>query len=129
MDLTLQEIIDRLQVVVITAPLDHPGYYLPDLNTIYVDEELDEQEHEMVLLHELGHAAKHKNELVLYHATVNMKLKMEYGANSFMIEHLFNKYVNATGTEPAAVNYLDFMKQVGIPEKHADIVKKIISKY
>lgn len=129
MDVTIQEIIDRLHVVVIVGKLDNPGYYIPGINAIYIDESLNECDHEIVLLHELGHAAKHRNDMPLYHATMTMKIKMEYGANRFMIKYLFNRYIANTGDDPASVNYLDFMRQNDIPSRDENIVKEIIAGY
>lgn len=54
------DIIKELEVSVIVGDFDNPGYYAPELNAIFIDEKLDECQHEAVLLHELGHAAKQK---------------------------------------------------------------------
>lgn len=125
----IQAIIKQLKVAVIVGEFDNPGYYIPDWNAIFIDQSLDEVEHEVVLLHELGHAAKQRDEMVLYNATMYMKLKMEYGANRFMIKYLFKNYVNLTGDEPRSINYIDFMRQNDIPYRDESIVKDIIANY
>ena len=125
----IQAIIKQLKVAVIVGEFDNPGYYIPDWNAIFIDQSLDEVEHEVVLLHELGHAAKQRDEMALYNATMYMKLKMEYGANRFMIEHLFSDYLKVTGDEPHHINYLEFMRQNDIPFRDENIVKAVIANY
>lgn len=123
------DIIRELGVSVIVGDFDNPGYYAPELNAIFIDEKLDECQHDVVLLHELGHAAKHKNEIELYNATMTMKLKMECGANRFMISYLFHRYIKYTGEEPYTVNYLEFMRQNDIPLRDEELVKEVIAEY
>lgn len=123
------DIIRELGVSVIVGDFDNPGYYVPELNAICIDEKLDECQHEAVLLHELGHAAKQKNEIELYNATKTMKLKMECEANRFMISYLFHRYIKYTGEEPYRIDYLEFMRQNDIPLRDEDIVKEIIADY
>ena len=125
----IQAIIKQLKVAVIVGEFDNPGYYNPVWNAIFISQNLNEVEHEVVLLHELGHAAKQRDEMVLYDATMYMKSKMEYGANRFMIKYLFKNYVNLTGDEPSSVNYIDFMRQNDIPYRDENIVKDIIANY
>ncbi|MGM9907915.1 DUF6782 family putative metallopeptidase [Limosilactobacillus sp.] len=125
----IQDIIKELGVVVLVGDLDVPGYYVPAINAIFIDQKLDEAEHEVVLLHELGHAAKQQNEAELYKATMTMKIKMEYGANRFMISYLFHRYLDAWDDDPKSVNYLDFMKQNDIPARDENIVKEVILGY
>lgn len=123
------DIIKELGVSVIVGNFDNPGYYAPELNAIFIDKKLDKCQHEAVLLHELGHAAKQKNEIELYNATKTMKLKMECEANRFMISYLFHRYIKYTGEEPYGVDYLEFMRQNDIPLRDEDIVKEIIADY
>lgn len=129
MDTEILEIMKELDVVVITGPLENPGYYIPKLNAIFIDQSLNDEEHRVVLLHELGHAAKQRNEYILYQATMTMKSKMEYGANRFMIKYLFDHYILITGDDPHSVNYIEFMRQNDIPACDENIVKDIILNY
>ncbi|WP_225209031.1 MULTISPECIES: ImmA/IrrE family metallo-endopeptidase [Limosilactobacillus] len=125
----IQDIISQLGVVVIVGELDNPGYYNPIWNAIFIAQDLNEVEHEVVLLHELGHAAKQQGEYSLYQATMTMKSKMEYGANRFMIRYLFHHYISITGDDPHLVNYLEFMRQNDIPSRDENIVKEVILNY
>lgn len=129
MGISVQDIIKELGVAVIVGELDNPGYYIPEINAIFIDQSLDEVEHKVVLLHELGHAAKQRDEYCLYQATMTMKSKMEYGANLFMIRFLFNRYILITGDDPYSVNYLEFMRQNDIPSRDEAIVKEVIASY
>lgn len=44
------DIIKELEVSVIVGDFDNPGYYAPELNAIFIDEKLDECQHEAVLV-------------------------------------------------------------------------------
>lgn len=129
MDSSIQMIVEDLGVAVIVGEFDKPGYYIPEWNAIFIDQSLTEVEHKVVLLHELGHAAKQRNEYILYQATMTMKSKMEYGANRFMIKYLFNRYILITGDDPHSVNYIEFMRQNDIPVRDENIVKEVILNY
>lgn len=123
----VESIIEELGVVVLVGDLDVPGYYIEDWNAIFIDSGLDEQQHLVVLLHELGHAAKQHGESSIYNATMNAKIKMEYGANRFMIKYLLQRFIAITDIEPHLVNYLDFMRQNDIPSRDEGIVKSVIA--
>lgn len=134
MDKQLDNLITKLNVLVFYSCLDAPGHVVfPDIlngkAVIYVNSNLSEYEQRTVLIHELGHVAKQRDEKELYDVTINMKLKMEYGANKFMIQYLFNRYIDDTDIEPQSVNYLEFMRQNDIPSRDESIVKDIILNY
>lgn len=129
MAISIHEIIKDLGASVVVGGLDNPGYYIPEWNAIFIDESLNETEHEVVLLHELGHVAKQRKEYCLYRATMQMKIKMEYGANRFMISYLFHQYILTTGDDPTSVNYLEFMRQNDIPYRDENIVREVIANY
>ena len=44
---------------------------------IYIDTKLTETQQKTVLIHELGHLAKQRDEKELYDVTISMKMKME----------------------------------------------------
>ena len=125
----IKRIIGELGVVVIVGKLDNPGYYDPVHNAIFVNEGLDELQHEVVLIHELGHAALQRGEWEVYDATINMKSKMEYEANYFMVELLFDDYMKVTDIEPEDINVFDFMRQNDIPSKDEYMVREVIANY
>lgn len=134
MDNQIQLLIDELDVAVIYGKLDDPGHavFPPILEgkaVIYIDTKLTETQQKTVLIHELGHLAKQRDEKELYDVTISMKMKMEYGANKFMIKYLFSNYIDVTGDDPHSVNYLEFMRQNDIPSRDENIVKEVILNY
>lgn len=135
MDDEIQSLIDELDVIVMyDCDLDDYGHAIfpPILDgtaVIYIEDSLSEIKQQAVLIHELGHVAKQRNEKELYDVTMNMKIKMEYGANLFMIQHLFDDYINETGIDPRLVNYIEFMRQCDIPSRQENIVKEVILNY
>lgn len=134
MDSQIQSLINELDVAVIYGKLDDPGHatFPPILEgkaVIYIDTKLTETQQKTVLIHELGHLAKQRDEKELYDVTISMKMKMEYGANKFMIKYLFSNYIDVTGDDPHSVNYLEFMRQNDIPSRDENIVKEVILNY
>lgn len=134
MDNKLKELLEELDAVVMYGSLDYPGRiaFPPILEgkaVIYIDTKLTETQQKTVLIHELGHLAKQRDEKELYDVTISMKMKMEYGANKFMIKYLFSNYIDVTGDDPHSVNYLEFMRQNDIPSRDENIVKEVILSY
>lgn len=134
MNSKLAELVRQLDVVVMYTQLDSPGHavFPPILHgtaIVYIDEALTTMQRQTVLLHELGHIAKQRDEKELYNVAMTMKIKMEYGANRFMIKYLFNQYISVTGDDPYSVNYLEFMRQNDIPSRDENIVRDIIASY
>ena len=134
MDNQLKELIRKLDVVVLYGHLDAPGHadFPPVLNgvaVVFINELLTPKQQKTVLLHELGHIAKQRDEKELYNVAMTMKIKMEYGANRFMIRFLFDRYILVTGDDPYTVNYLEFMRQNDIPSRDENIVKEVIANY
>lgn len=134
MDHKLQQLICNLNVVVIYGELDDAGHavfppILKGTAMIFINNSLTDQKKKVILLHELGHVAKQRNEKELYNTAMAMQLKMEYGANRFMIEYLFSDYLKITGDEPRHINYLEFMRQNDIPYRDENIVKEVIANY
>lgn len=134
MNSKLAELVRQLDVVVMYTQLDSPGHavFPPILHgtaIVYIDETLTTMQRQTVLLHELGHIAKQRDEKELYNVAMTMKIKMEYGANRFMIKFLFNHYLSVTSDDPYSVNYLEFMRQNDIPSRDENIVRDIIANY
>ena len=125
----VKDIIKQLGVAVIVGDLDNPGYYNPVWNAIFISQNLSEIEYNIVLLHELGHAAKQRDEMALYHATKVMQSKMECGANRFMIRYLLQNYVALNDDDPKSINYLDFMRANDIPGRDENLVREIIKDF
>lgn len=134
MDSKIKALVTELNSIILYGYFDSPGHvaFPPILKgkaVIFVDSRLNIVSQRTVILHELGHIAKQRDEKCLYNRTMNMKLKMEYGANRFMIKYLFRSYIDFTGDEPHSVNYLEFMRQNDIPSRDENIVKEVIASY
>lgn len=130
----IKRLAKELNAVILFGELDGPGHvsfpdYLKGKAIVFVNSRLNSQQQKTVVLHELGHIAKQRDEKCLYNQTMAMKMKMEYGANRFMIKYLFNSYIDYTGDEPRSVNYLEFMRQNDIPSRDENIVKEVIANY
>lgn len=125
----VKDIIKQLGVAVIVGDLDNPGYYNPVWNAIFISQSLTESEHYAILLHELGHAAKQRDEMALYKATKVMQSKMECSANRFMIRYLLQNYISVNDDDPKFINYLDFMRANDIPGRDESMVREIIAEF
>ncbi|MCO8291297.1 ImmA/IrrE family metallo-endopeptidase [Tetragenococcus halophilus] len=92
MNKRVKEIINELNVAIKYNPnLDKPAHYIPAINTIVLNSSLSEFEMTKALLHELGHASKHRNNYSLYNTTYTYHSKMESEANDYMISEIIQE--------------------------------------
>lgn len=105
--------------------LDHKGYYIPFIKMIVINNNLSEQEQEMIILHELGHAINGEDGCHIYNATFSSHCKEEWNANSFMIKELAQEYANRTGCDVEDINYINFLQKNKLAYR-CDEIKKII---
>lgn len=123
----IRDIINRLNVKInYSSWLDRGGYYIPKLNMIFINSSLSDFEQEKNLLHELGHAAHHRNESAIYKTVSSMHCAMEYEANYSMIEALLNEYMDQTGLEPYEVNYVNFIEESSLSVRYEFMVEKLL---
>lgn len=101
------------------------AHYLPTLNLIIVNQNLSEFDQQKAILHELGHAAKHKHDYKLYWLVSSMHNRMETEADSYVIEQLVYHY--AEYTEPENANWIDFMERYDVEPEHEFIVKEVMT--
>lgn len=126
----VNEIIDELGVTIIETPrLDSDARYIAMINTIVLDARLSDHVKTLRLLHELGHAAKHKNNYVLYQKTFALHSKMENEAEEFMIEKMLEVTVNNPDFEPSSFNYVNFLESYEIELRYEPFVKQFMTKY
>lgn len=105
--------------------LDHKGYYIPFIKMIVINNNLSEQEQEMIILHELGHAINGEDGCHIYNATFSSHCKEEWNANSFMIKELAQEYADCTGCDVEDINYINFLQKNKLAYR-CDEIKKII---
>lgn len=129
-DNELNEIIDELDVTIIETPeLDSDAKYIAVMNTIVLDSRLSERIKLLRLLHELGHAAKHKNNYMLYKRTYALHSKMENEAEEFMIEKMLEAKLNEPDFDPSSFNYINFLESYEIETRYEPVVKEFMTKY
>lgn len=130
LDNEVNEIIDELGVSIIETPrLDSDAKYIPLANTIVIDRRLPDRIKMLRLLHELGHAAKHKGNYVLYRKTFALHSKMENEAEEFMIEKMLEVTLNNPEFDPGSFNYVNFLESYEIELRYEPFVKQFITKY
>ena len=105
--------------------LDHKGYYIQKIKYIVINNNLSEQEQEMIILHELGHAINGEDGCEIYNATFSSHCKEEWNANSFMIKELAQEYADCTGCDVEDINYINFLQKNKLAYR-CDEIKKII---
>lgn len=74
------------------------GYYVPEWNMIFINQNLSEDDMKLVVLHELKHALDHHDYSML-HKSLYYKMKMEKEANDFMLHETIasnDGYYNAS---------------------------------
>ena len=122
----IRKIISELNVKIAYLDLtEDDAHYLPTLDIIVVNQNLSEFEQQKAIIHELAHAALHKNEHKLYMVTSRMHRRMEYEADGYVIERLVYHY--AEYTEPENANWLKFMEDYEIEPKYEFVVKEMMA--
>lgn len=86
LDSRIKYLIEQLQVTIIYDDrFSSAGMYFSEENLILINSNLNEFYQTKAILHELGHAAKHKGETELYNLAFSLHSKMENQAEEFMI--------------------------------------------
>lgn len=106
---------------------DCNGFYLPAMNTIFINDSLSDEMKFGVILHEIAHCKKHKDEAVLYKLATNERLKMEREANTFMLQEQLELYIRTNNIEKEDINAITFLQSQGLSLKFEADIKKIIS--
>lgn len=63
------------------------GTYIKEMKTVFINQNLSEEEMKLVTLHELKHVLDHSEYTALYDTFVNHS-KMENEANNFMVNYI-----------------------------------------
>ena len=105
--------------------LDHKGYYIPYIKMIVINNNLSEQEQEMIILHELGHALNNDESCKIYNSTYNNHSKEEWAANSFLIKELASEYSSYSNCDIKGVNFNALIEKLKLGFR-CDEVKKLI---
>lgn len=105
--------------------LDHKGYYIQKIKYIVINNNLSEQEQEMIILHELGHAINGEDGCEIYNSTFSNHCKEEWNANSFMIKELASEYSSYSNCDVKDVNFNALIEKLKLGFR-CDEVKKLI---
>lgn len=123
----IKKIVDGLGVeIILSDSLDADGHYISAIDTIIINDTLSDWKKRKALLHELGHASKHKKNSYLYNLTFSLHSKMEYEANCYMIEKLLDDYLLKTELDPHEVNYMKFIDDIKLDHCYEPIVKNML---
>lgn len=105
------------------------GHYIAHLNIIVLNAKLDEEKELIVLLHELGHAAKHQEDYTLYNTIFAHHARMEAQADKYMIAHLLELYLSDPEITPSTINAINFLKGNELDMRYENYVKELLRKY
>lgn len=70
--------------------MDAPGCYVPQWKSIFINENLSEDEMKLVILHEIKHVIDHVDYSNMYKVTIT-RMKMEAEANDYMIDKIIEE--------------------------------------
>lgn len=113
----LLTIAQELDIKIIFDDMDEPGLYVSVIDTIIINSNLAEEEQKLVLLHELAHAKKHREQACLYNRSFSNHSKMEAEANQFMLHSLIEE-------NDCAFNYTNVVENFGLCMGEEEILKK-----
>lgn len=124
----IRYLIEKLEVTIIYGDgFKSAGMYFEEENIILINSSQNDFYKAKTILHELGHAAKHKGEMSLYNLAFSLHSKMENEAEEFMIEQLILHYLEYTDKDN--INWLKFMEYYEIEMKYEHIVKALFTYY
>ena len=124
----IRNLIEQLNLsIVYCEDMDKKGYYIENTNIIAIKQGLSYTDEILVLLHEIGHAAKHKGESEIYNLTFALHSKFENEAETYMIEKLIPYYLDQVDKE--YVNWLHFMEIYKIDMKYQYVVQNLLKYY
>lgn len=127
MEQRIKDLIDKLHIIVkYTSEFESAGVYIPELNWIIINSNLNEYDQLETLLHELGHACQHHDCFELYNTTLNNHLKCEYEADTFMIEELVEKYMSVNNIDIEQINYVNFIVDNDLSTSYIPMLRKIL---
>ena len=127
MEQRIKDLIDKLHIIVkYTSEFESAGVYIPELNWIIINSNLNEYDQLETLLHELGHACQHHDCFELYNTTINNHLKCEYEADTFMIEEIVEKYMSVNNIDIEQINYVNFIVDNDLSTSYIPMLQKIL---
>ena len=127
MEQRIKDLIDKLHIIVkYTSEFENAGVYIPELNWIIINSNLNEYDQLETLLHELGHACQHHDCVELYNSTLASHSKCEYEADKFMLEELVENYMSINNLDASQVNYVNFIVDNNLSTYYIPTLQKIL---
>lgn len=127
MEQRIKDLIDKLHIIVkYTSEFESSGVYIPELNWIIINSNLNEYDQLETLLHELGHACQHHDCVELYNSTLASHSKCEYEADKFMLEELVENYMSINNLDISQVNYVNFIVDNNLSTYYIPTLQKIL---
>lgn len=127
-DRQIRDLIEQLNLnIIYCEDMDKKGYYIENTNIIAIKQGLSYTDEILVLLHEIGHAAKHKGESKIYNLTFALHSKYENEAETYMFEKLIPYYLSQVDKE--YINWLHFMEIYKIDMKYQYVVQNLLKYY
>lgn len=127
MEQRIKDLIDKLHIIVkYTSKFENAGVYIPELNWIIINSNLNEYDQLETLLHELGHACQHHDCVELYNSTLASHSKCEYEADRFMLEELVENYMSINNLDASQVNYVNFIVDNNLSTYYIPTLQKIL---
>lgn len=127
MEQRIKDLIDKLHIIVkYTSEFENAGVYIPELNWIIINSNLNEYDQLETLLHELGHACQHHDCVELYNSTLASHSKCEYEADKFMLEELVENYMSINNLDASQINYVNFIVDNNLSTYYIPTLQKIL---
>lgn len=103
----IRKLLAKNDITLMITDTGSEGFYVPKLRTMFVNQNLSEDDQKHVILHELKHALDHSDYAALYNNVV-FHIKMESEANQFMINYLIEE-------NDGQYNYSSVMEEFRLP--------------
>lgn len=112
----LLKIADDLGLELCFVDMKRSGFYFAEEKTIFLSNDLLNENSDFEVSHELAHCIKKHEELsAYYNATVSSRRKMEFEANRIAIEILLFIWSNEYDFDKEQLNAVKFMEYYKIP--------------
>lgn len=126
MDRRIKNIAKELGVEIeFDSTLDKPGHYVAALNLIVINGNMDDFDTKKALLHELGHASRHKNNYFMYKLAFSLHSTMEREAERYMIKELLEEYISSSDIEIQYMNYMNFIEGAELDVSYESMVREL----
>lgn len=130
MDSRIKRIVEELSVTIYyDSELKKKAHYVAKYNLIVVNGNLSDGDIQKSVLHELGHAAKHRNNTKMYNLIFSLHSKMENEAEEFMIEKMIETRLSNPDFSADGFNCINFLESYNLDLKYEYFIKSFMTNY